>query len=161
MNLKNTKVMQPKLTALRSNTLSPQSTTEKPLVALKNTCSVAQKPIYKFHQKGADAEALVQSYFLSRGWSVFSQRAKLEGVEVDLIVEKAGRRVLLEVKLLDHSWRAFERVGTKQIQRLKYVLFGMRKHVLKDNDLSLRIEGFVVFVLPNAKLHFISLDEII
>lgn len=121
-----------------------------------------QKPKYKFHQKGADAEALVQSYFLSRGWSILSQRAKLEGVEVDLIVEKAGRRVLLEVKLLDHSWRAFERVGTKQIQRLKYVLFGMRKRVLRDdNDLCLKIEGFVVFVLPNAKLYFISLDEII
>ena len=98
----------------------------------------------------------MQSYFLCRGWSISNQRTKFEGVEVDLIVEKAGRRVLLEVKFLNHSWRAFERVGTKQIQRLKYVLYGMRKR-----ERLLKVEGYVVFVMPDAKLHFISLDEVI
>ncbi|MES2801368.1 MAG: YraN family protein [Bdellovibrionota bacterium] len=114
------------------------------------------KNTYKFHQRGAEAEASVQSYFLSRGWSISSQRTKFDGVEVDLIVEKANRRVLLEVKYLDHSWRAFERVGTKQIQRLKYVLLGMRK-----KSGQLKVEGYVVFVLNDRKLHFISLDEVV
>lgn len=98
----------------------------------------------------------MQSYFLCRGWSISSERTKFDGVEVDLIVEKANRRVLLEVKYLNHSWRAFERVGTKQIQRLKYVLLGMRRH-----ERLLKVEGYIVFVLPDSRLHFISLDEVI
>ncbi|AZZ36882.1 hypothetical protein CIK05_08795 [Bdellovibrio sp. qaytius] len=114
------------------------------------------KNTYKFHKRGVDAEAIVQSYFLCRGWSVSSMRTKFDGVEVDLIVEKDNRRVLLEVKHLDNSWRAFERVGTKQIQRLKYVLLGMRKRAR-----NIKVEGYVVFVLVNEKLHFISLDEVI
>lgn len=77
---------------------------------------------------------------------------------MDLVVEKEKRRVLLEVKYLDNSWRAFERVGTKQIQRLKYVLLGERR---RNRVRNIKVEGCVVFVLNDAKLHFISLDEII
>jgi Holliday junction resolvase-like predicted endonuclease len=102
------------------------------------------------------AEAVVRKFFLSKGWSISSERTKFDGVEVDIIVEKDKRRVLLEVKHLDNTWRAFERIGTKQIQRLKYVLLGLRKI-----ERTLKIEGYVVFVLNNEKLHFISLDEII
>jgi len=98
----------------------------------------------------------VRKYFQSKGWRVSSERTKFDGVEVDLIVEKENRRVLLEVKYLDNSWRAFERVGTKQIQRLKYVLLGMRKNLR-----NIRVDGYVVFVLQDGKLQFISLDETI
>ena len=98
----------------------------------------------------------MRKFFLSRGWSISSERTKYDGVEVDLIVEKEKRRVLLEVKYLDDSWRAFERVGTKQIRRLKYVLLGMRKR-----ERHLKIEGYIVFVLRDGKLQFISLDETI
>lgn len=98
----------------------------------------------------------MRNYFLSRGWSVSSERTKFDGVEVDLIVEKGNRQVLLEVKHLDDSWRVFERVGTKQIQRLKYVLFGKRKRLC-----NIKVEGYVVFVLRDGKLQFISLDETI
>ena len=156
MDLKNTKAMRLQLIAAPSKNLSQPFTTEKPSAALKSTCSVAQRSTYKFHQQGKEAEAVVQSYFLCRGWSISSARSKFDGVEVDLIVEKANRRVLLEVKYLNHSWRAFERVGTKQIQRLKYVLLGMRRQ-----ERLLKIEGYVVFVLPDKQLHFISLDEVI
>lgn len=124
------------------------STIEKPSAALKNT--------YKFHERGFLAENHVRKFFLSRGWSISSERTKFDGVEVDLIVEKEKRRVLLEVKYLDDSWRVFERVGTKQIQRLKYVLLGMRRR-----EQHLKIEGYIVFVLRDGKLQFISLDEVI
>lgn len=100
----------------------------------------------------------MRKYFLSRGWSIASERTKFDGVEVDLVVEKEKRRVLLEVKCLDNSWRAFERVGTKQIQRLKYVLLGERRRNCVRN---IRVDGFVVFVLQDGKLQFISLDETI
>lgn len=161
MDLKNTKATRPKPIAAPSKNLNQPSTTEKHSAALKNTCSVAQRSTYKFHQQGQDAEAFVQSYFLCRGWIISSTRTKYEGVEVDLIVEKASRRVLLEVKYLNQSWRAFERVGTKQIQRLKYVLLGMRRQAASSGERLLKIEGYVVFVLPDGKLHFISLDEVI
>lgn len=98
----------------------------------------------------------MKSYFTSRKWSILSERTKYEGVEVDLIAEKENRRILLEVKCLNESWRAFERVGSKQIQRLKYVLLVTRKQ-----NPFLKIEGYVVFVMPDRKLQFISLDEII
>lgn len=117
---------------------------------------MASKSTCKFHEKGEEAEAIVKNYFIHRGWSLSSERTKFDGVEVDLIVEKQNRRVLLEVKQLDSTWRSFERVGTKQIQRLKYVLLGMRKR-----ERSLKTEGYVVFVLTDRKLHFISLDEVI
>lgn len=116
------------------------------------------KNTYKFHQRGVDAELVVRKYFLSRGWGILGERTKFDGVEVDLIVEKEKRRVLLEVKSLDCSWRAFERVGSKQIQRLKYVLLGERRRNCVRN---IKVDGFVVFVLSDEKLHFISLDEII
>lgn len=98
----------------------------------------------------------MRNFFLSRGWSISSERTKFDGVEVDLIVEKENRKVLLEVKYLDDTWRAFERVGTKQIQRLMYVLLGMRKKLR-----NIKVEGYVVFVLKDGKLQFISLDELI
>ena len=119
---------------------------------LKNTSKITDK----FHERGVLAENHVRKFFLSRGWSISSERTKFDGVEVDIIVEKEKRRVLLEVKYLDDSWRVFERVGTKQIQRLKYVLLGMRRR-----ERNLKVEGYVVFVLRDGKLQFISLDEII
>lgn len=121
---------------------------------------MASKSTYKstniFHERGEAAEAFVRNLFLSRGWHILNDRTKFDGVEVDLVVEKNKRKVLLEVKHLDNTWRVFERVGTKQIQRLKYVLLGLRKR-----EREMKIEGYVVFVLPNQRLHFISLDEII
>lgn len=154
MDLKNTKATRPKFTAQPLKTLNQPSTTEKPSAASKNTSKLTDK----FHQRGADAEAVVRKYFLSNGWSISSERTKFDGVEVDLVVEKEKRRVLLEVKYLDQYWRAFERVGTKQIQRLKYVLLGERRRNCVRN---IKVEGYVVFVLSDGKLHFISLDEIV
>lgn len=150
MDLKNTKATLPKYIAQPSKVTSPQCTTEKPSAASKNT--------YKFHERGEHAELVVRKYFLSRGWRISAERTKFDGVEIDLIVEKENRRVLLEVKHLDQHWRAFERVGTKQIQRLKYVLLGQRR---KNCVRNIRVDGYVVFVLPGEKLHFISLDETI
>lgn len=152
MDLKNTKATRPKHIAKPSKSQNHAFTTEKPSAALKNT----SKTTSKFHERGLLAENHVRQFFLSRGWSISSERTKFDGVEVDIIVEKEKRRVLLEVKYLDDSWRVFERVGTKQIQRLKYVLLGMRRR-----ERHLKVEGYIVFVLRDGKLQFISLDETI
>lgn len=98
---------------------------------------------------------LVRDFFIGREWQVCDQRTIIEDTEIDLIVVKDRRKVMLEVKYLDNPWRAFERVHRNQIRRLKRVLHGMR---LRERNI--KVEGYVVFVNSEKKMDFISLDEV-
>lgn len=121
---------------------------------LKNTYNSFS--LNKSQIKGLRAEQVVRDFFISRGWEIISERSIIEDTEIDLIVMKDQRKVILEVKYLDNLWRAFERVHTNQIKRLKSVLFGFRMR-----ERNIKIEGYVVFVSQSNSMKFISLDEII
>lgn len=106
--------------------------------------------------KGLKAEQIVCDFYIAKGWEIFSRRTIINDTEIDLIVLKGERKIILEVKHLDNLWRAFERVHRNQIKRLKRVIFGLRA-----SERNIKVDGYVVFVTVEAKLHFISVDEII
>jgi Holliday junction resolvase-like predicted endonuclease len=54
-----------------------------------------------------------------QGWVILFQRAKTQIGEIDLIFEKNNKILLIEVKKLNNSWRAFERIGAKQANKLQ------------------------------------------
>lgn len=55
----------------------------------------------------------------SRGWQLLFQRAKTSIAEIDLIFQNDRKILLVEVKKLNDAWRAFERIGDQQIQKLQ------------------------------------------
>jgi Holliday junction resolvase-like predicted endonuclease len=123
-------------------------------VELKNTSNSFS--LNKSQIKGLQAEQRVRDFFISRKWNIVSERSIVDDTEIDLIVDQHDRKVILEVKYLDNHWRAFERVHTNQIKRLKKVLLSERLRTTYK-----KIEGYVVFVSSDGSMKFISLDEII
>lgn len=68
--------------------------------------------------KGVACEKAVTYLLLKRGWHLEFQRARTIISEIDLIFSKDKKIILVEVKKLDESWQAFERIGKKQFRGL-------------------------------------------
>jgi putative endonuclease len=51
------------------------------------------------HRRGRGGEALAAAYLELAGLTVLSRNVRLAGVEVDLVAEERGTRVIVEVKL--------------------------------------------------------------
>ena len=73
--------------------------------------------------------------------------------EIDLIFTKENRIILVEVKRLSHPWRAFERIGKKQLIALhkNLILFSalFNKHEVK---------AYVCWVDQRNKATFIAME---
>jgi Holliday junction resolvase-like predicted endonuclease len=110
-------------------------------VELKNTSAV----------KGFKAEQSVIKLLESKNWNLEFQRLKTEIAEIDLIFEKSGEVILVEVKTLNNSWNAFERIQSQQLKKLEMNLFLFRK---KFNDINFR--AFVAWVSPENKISFVE-----
>ena len=83
-----------------------------------------------------------------------AQRYQVQGVEIDLVFKKNQDWLLVEVKYLDSSWRAGERVSKKQIQRLKKV-----ESYLKFNKNIKSLEFVIALVEKNKTIHWINLSD--
>ncbi len=86
-------------------------------------------------------------------WLLAFQRAKTEVGEIDLIFTKLNRVVLIEVKALNNSWRAFERIGAKQTQKLQANLI-----FLSQNFKEFKFFASVCWVDQNRKVYFVEVN---
>ena len=85
-------------------------------MALKST---SQSPLHQRNQtSGFDSENQVIENRKREGWHLLFQRAKTVIGEVDLLFQKGNQIQLIEVKTLDDSWRSFQRISHRQIQKL-------------------------------------------
>jgi Holliday junction resolvase-like predicted endonuclease len=112
------------------------------LAELKNTSQV----------KGFRAEHSVIKLLESKNWNLEFQRLKTDIAEIDLIFEKSGEVILVEVKTLNNSWRAFDRIQGSQLKKLELNLFLFRK---KFSDIHFR--AFVAWVCPENKISFVEI----
>ena len=67
--------------------------------------------------KGEICEKSALSFFQKKGWELVAKNQRLEGVEVDLILEKPDSYMLVEVKS-DNLWRREHPLSKKQKNRL-------------------------------------------
>lgn len=87
----------------------------------------------------------------SKKWILCFQGLKTHIAEIDLIFEKGEDILLVEVKTLNNSWRAFERIHKDQLFKLQsnLVLFSR-----KFRGFSFR--SYVAWVDPQNKITFVE-----
>jgi len=105
-------------------------------------------------RKGLWAELIVAKYFTIRGWKLDNHRCKINSIEIDLKFSKASKEIFIEVKYLDDPWRSFERLRSKQLNKLKMNL----NHVRTKNR-SQHYWCYIAFVDYRGHIQFISLDD--
>lgn len=111
-------------------------------------------PLKGFSQfLGYKAEYNVIKLMQSRNWNLQFHRLKTEIAEVDLIFEKSGEVLLLEVKTLNNSWRAFDRINSSQVKRLQTNLLFFRRKFRQ-----IKFRAYIVWVSPENKISFIEVN---
>ncbi len=70
------------------------------------------------YHAGLSAEAIVERSYLGRGYSIAERRYRTRHGELDLIAQKDGQTVFIEVKKSATHARAAERVSPRQMARL-------------------------------------------
>ncbi|WP_185747725.1 YraN family protein [Thermus amyloliquefaciens] len=98
--------------------------------------------------KGGWAEDRALAYLLERGYRLLGRNRRTPFGEVDLFMEKDGVYVLVEVK--QRSTPAFgtplEALTPKKVERL----LKSARHLLKRDDLPVRLEAVLVHGTPKA-----------
>jgi len=70
------------------------------------------------YHAGLAAETIVERCYLDRGYAIAARRFRTRHGELDLIAQKDGRSVFIEVKKSATHARAAERLSTRQMERL-------------------------------------------
>ncbi len=70
------------------------------------------------YHAGLSAEAIVERSYLDRGFTIVARRYRTRHGELDLIAQKDGQSVFIEVKQSATHARAAERVTARQMARL-------------------------------------------
>ena len=115
--------------------------------------SAASKSILgKSQLAGFEAEQHVFRYMMKNGWLPTFSRVKTAVAEIDLVFEKKSTILLLEVKTLNDSWRAFERISLAQTRRLQKntILFS-------EYFLAYEFKAGVVWVSPQGQINFVEI----
>jgi Holliday junction resolvase-like predicted endonuclease len=107
----------------------------------------------KSQHSGLNAERAVMYKLTSEGWDLVLQRARTSIGEIDLIFEKKDRLLLIEVKKLNSSWRAFERIDLKQTQKLQRNLI-LFSQAFKD----FKVFASLCWVDEKNKTYFVELS---
>lgn len=119
----------------------------------KNTSS--KSPTYA-QKIGLCAEENVIKLLISKNWSLCYRRLKTKIAEIDLVFEKTERLqtevLLIEVKRLNESWRAFERIHSKQLIKLQknFILFSATFK-------NIKFRSYVAWVDPQNKITFVEI----
>lgn len=103
--------------------------------------------------KGLKCEETVMYHFTQMGWKCIGHRKKLFFSEVDLVLAKDNKILLIEVKSLHDQWMAFERVPHKQIQNLI-----KNKILYQVGNPRLQVECRVCFVLKDQIVEEVYID---
>ncbi len=147
MDLKSTKVMEQIITVSKFKNMALGQSIVKPLRELKSTCT----SINQF--KGLASEKAVIELLTKTGWQLEFQRAITKVAEIDLILTKKEKLILVEVKKLNQDWHAFERVGKKQFQSLQLNL-NLFTHQFRD----LHVSAYVAWVNQFNQVTFLSVE---
>ena len=160
MDLKSTKVTELSITESKFRHSVLQSGIGKVSAALKSTSDnqssledlFKNKPInikYKHHHSGFAAEFNVQKLLETKGWKLIFHRFKTKVCEIDLVFEKENKILLVEVKKLTQTWRAFQRITPNQQLKLKAnnLLFTLN---FKDK----KVESYVACVDQKNQISF-------
>ena len=104
-----------------------------------------------FQKKGKISEQKALEFFQKQGWKLVAQNQILAGVEVDLILEKPGQYLIVEVKS-DNLWRKEHPIDIKQKKRLSQALSLFCEQHEKPTQMKLSI------VDKEAHIHVFDLD---
>lgn len=115
----------------------------KVLPVLKSTAKNDQ------HKKGQVAEQSVVRLLQNKNWVLCFHGLRTVVAEIDLIFIKKNQVLLIEVKTLDNSWRAFDRIHQNQLMKLQYNLVMFTR---KINEIKFR--AFVAWVDKENKISF-------
>ena len=120
MVLKNTRATEHYFTVGKLRSLVLASGIVKASAELKSISGKSQ-------QLGYQAEQQVLLYMQNAGWSPAFLRLKTTVAEIDLVLEKEGNVLLLEIKKLNDPWRSFERISSSQQLKLQknLILFSL------------------------------------
>ena len=99
--------------------------------------------------KGYQSERLVEQRLALRGWVLCRHRWRTPWAEVDLVFQKKGRLLMVEVKSLADLGFLATAVSSKQKRRLQRVL----ENVTEANPTK-RVELVLAVVLPNKSTHW-------
>ena len=89
----------------------------------------------------------------NKGWHLQFQRARTQVSEIDLILAKDNKIILVEVKKLDEGWQAFERISKKQFQMLQQNL-NLFTYRFRDRQ----VMAFVAWVNRRNEITFLSVE---
>ena len=103
--------------------------------------------------KGFYAEQQVIKLLTKNNWNLVFQRLKTRIAEIDLILEKPDKILLVEVKTLNDNWRAGQRLSPKQIEKLK-----ANRVALSFYPKKIKVEAYVAWVHKNNVITFCSID---
>jgi|GEM_PF-4723237 len=147
MDLKNTKATEHCTNVNKFKHLVQVRGIAKASEELKNT-SVNYS---KSQALGYRAEQNVIKLLQSENWILCFHRLKTDIAEIDLIFEKNNKVLLIEVKTLNNSWRAFERIQKKQLSKLQsnLGLFSRQFHAYE-------FHAYVAWVDPQNRISFVA-----
>lgn len=74
--------------------------------------------MYFEHLKGLASERFVENDLIKKGWQVVLKRNKSPFAEIDLLMQKNNKFMIVEVKSISNPEFVFCRLGHKQKQRL-------------------------------------------
>ena len=100
------------------------------------------------YKKGVDAEDVAVQYLRLKGYGSLAQRYKTGVGEVDLIAEKDGGLVFVEVKAHKTMERALQAVTEKSRRRIEAAAMHFIMEHPEYNEYAMRFD--VLIVPPNA-----------
>ena len=100
--------------------------------------------------KGWMKEQIVAHFLKNRGWTILSQNKKILGVETDILAQKEGEKVLIEVKSLKKDEHIEKILKLEQKNRLKRAALSL----CDETDKGLRL--FLAVVDPQNRIEFLE-----
>lgn len=97
--------------------------------------------------KGNAGEQLAADYLREHGLTVIARNFRIDGGEIDLIVNKQDLYVFVEVKCRSHGGfeAALEQITTAQCQRIRFTAqHFLLRHGLDQHSLKLRFDVITV-----------------
>jgi Holliday junction resolvase-like predicted endonuclease len=115
---------------------------------LKSTSEVPLKI-----NSGLAAELQVVRLLQSKNWNLIFHRLKTRVAEVDLIFERGPQIILVEVKTLNSRWRADQRLGRQQLEKLK-----MNRTMLSYFARKKSLDAYIAWVEKDNVVTFCEVD---
>jgi Holliday junction resolvase-like predicted endonuclease len=112
------------------------------------------KSIYvKKQHAGYSAEVAVAQLLRTHGWNLCFHSLKTQIAEIDLVLNKNKKVLLIEVKTLDSPWRSFQRIHSDQLLKLQKNL-----SVFSFKLQTYSCQAYVAWVDKANKVSFVSID---